>query len=69
MSKIESQATQLSLSRTELLLTRTFLVLRICLYFFVLPTLRTIWYREPLPPYDIVSQLSITDLLLLFVGD
>ena len=45
------KATQMKLSRTEFLMTKTFLLIRITLYFFVLPALRTIWYREPLPPF------------------
>ena len=52
---LEDKATQLRLSRTELLMTKTFLLIRICIYFFVLPTLRSIWAREPLPPFAIVS--------------
>ena len=42
----------MSLSRTELLMTKSFLLIRIILYFLVIPCLRTIWNREPLPPYD-----------------
>ena len=66
MSKLESnkEAKMLSLSYTELKLTKTFLLLRICIYFFVLPTLRSIWPREPLPPFAIVSQLDIHQFAL-----
>ena len=39
------------LSRTELMLTKTFLLIRISLYFFVLPCLRSIWSRMPLAPF------------------
>ena len=40
------------LSRTETTLIKTLLALRITLYFFILPSLRTIWYRSPLPPFE-----------------
>lgn len=54
-SKVEEATSQFKLSRTELSLAKTFLLMRICIYFFVLPTLRSIWYREPLPPFATVS--------------
>ena len=42
----------LKLSPVEKGLARSFLLMRVILYFFVLPLLRSIYPREPLPPYS-----------------
>lgn len=52
------------MSRTEVGLTRTFLLMRTTIYFFLIPLLRTIWYREPLPPFAPVSAPSPLTLIL-----
>ena len=50
---------KMGLSRKELMLTKAFLLIRICLYFFVLPCLRSIWTRMPLAPFAEVSTPDI----------
>lgn len=58
MKDLKQELCSWRLSKTELGLTKTFLTMRISIYFFIVPALRSIWPREPLAPFSQVSRFS-----------
>ena len=59
---MKEELCQTTLSMTKFGLTKTFLKMRICIYFFIIPALRSIWPREPLAPFSSVSPSLIFTL-------
>lgn len=71
MKDLKQELCSWRLSRTELGLTKTFLTMRISIYFFIVPALRSIWPREPLAPFSQVSHISFPfiNAVICLVGD